>query len=85
MIRNALEGTSVGGALLVVVDVMLNSADLLLTLSEVLLPMVSVMVGQFGSALGIDQSLATNALLFVGTLFLLRQTFKLIDKVKDET
>jgi len=85
MIRNALEGTTFGGALVLVLDLTLNSADLLLSLSEVLLPMASIMVGQFGAELGVDQDLATNVLLFVGTLFLLRQTFKLIDKVNNES
>jgi hypothetical protein len=85
VIRNALEGTTVGGSLLVVLDVTMNSADFLLMLSDYALPIVAMLVGDYGSKLGVDQGIATNALLFVGTLFLANSVFKLIDKVKDET
>jgi len=54
-------------------DVLLNGADVLLSLSDSLLPIASILVGRFGEAVGIDQDLALWFLILVGSLFIVHQ------------
>ena len=72
-----------GGLAFVLVDVVANSAHILIELSAVLLPALAYMAGDLGEHIGVDQTLVTYALVFFGGLYVLGQLLKAGEKVKD--
>lgn len=66
-------------------DVVLNSAELMIALSDQLLPIVSILVGRVGEALGVPQSLALRLLVIVAIAFLIHQITRLREAYNDET
>lgn len=66
-------------------DVLLNGADVLLSLSDSILPIASILVGRFGEAVGIDQELALWFLILVGSLFIANQILRIVDRLRAKT
>jgi hypothetical protein len=75
-----------GSALGIVLDVLLTGGDLLLSLSDLLFPMVSIVYSTLATEIPwLDQQTAYHALLFVAVLYLTNLALKLRDRLKSES
>jgi len=75
-----------GSAVGIVLDVLLTGGDLLLSISDLLFPMVSIVYSTLAPEIPwLDQQTAFHALLFVATLYLTNLALKLHDRLQSQS
>lgn len=67
----------------VLVDVLANSAELVMALSAPLLPAIAYLLGDLGDELGVNQQIVTYLFVIFGTAYVLKQILTAGELIKD--